>query len=88
MPAAPGYAPWGHPPQAPVGAPPGLQAMYDRQAPSPPHRPSPHRFARSRRTQLRPWMLVLGALIMALLAFAVTRACIHSATNRPVPAVK
>jgi hypothetical protein len=28
-------------------------------------------------------MLILGALVMALLAFAVTRACIHSATNRP-----
>jgi hypothetical protein len=33
-------------------------------------------------------MLVLGARIMALLAFAVTRACIHSATSRSVPALK
>jgi serine/threonine-protein kinase len=92
MPGAPmpgaGYAPWGRPPQAPVGPSPAVQAMYDRRAPSPPHRPSPQRFAPSRRPQLRPWMLVLGALIMALLAFAVTRACIHSATSRPVPALK
>ena len=35
-----------------------------------------------RRTPLRPWLLVIGALIMALLAFAVTRACIHTATGR------
>jgi eukaryotic-like serine/threonine-protein kinase len=90
-PPAPGNYPWGHPPQAPPGASPGVQAMYERHPPSPPHRasvPSPRQFARSRRTQLRPWMLVLGALIMALLAFAVTRACIHSATSRPAPAVK
>jgi hypothetical protein len=85
----PGYRPWGLPPQGPVGPPPGMQAMYDRHPPDPQHRPSsvpsPRRFARSRRMQLRPWMLVLGALIMALLAFAVTRACIHRATSRPVP---
>jgi hypothetical protein len=30
-------------------------------------------------------MLIIGALVVALLAFAVTRACIHSAT-RPAPA--
>jgi hypothetical protein len=28
-------------------------------------------------------MLVIGALVMAVLAFAVTRACINSATSRP-----
>jgi serine/threonine protein kinase len=85
------YGGWGLPPQAPVGASPAMQAMYERHPPSPPYRPSapsPQRFARSRRTPLRPWMLVIGALIMALLAFAVTRACIHTAANRPVPAVK
>lgn len=87
MPGA-GYAPWARLPQAPIGASPAVQPMYDRRAPSPPHRPSPQRFAPSRRRQLQPWMLVLGALVMALLAFAVTRACIHSATSRPVPAVK
>ncbi len=36
-----------------------------------------------RRRPLRPWMLLLGALIMALLAFAITRACINSAANHP-----
>jgi hypothetical protein len=33
-------------------------------------------------------MLVIGALIMALLAFAVTRACIHTAAGRPTPDAK
>jgi serine/threonine-protein kinase len=77
------YAGWGLPAQMPLGASPAVQAMYDRQ---PPHRPStapPRRFGRHRRTPLRPWMLVIGALIMALLAFAVTRACIHTATSKP-----
>jgi hypothetical protein len=87
------YQPWGPAPQAPVGAPPAMQSMYDRRPPGPVRRPSvssvssPHRFGRSR-ASLRPWMLVLGALIMALLAFAVTRACIHTATRPAAPAVK
>jgi hypothetical protein len=38
---------------------------------------------RARRRPLQPWLLVVGALVMALLAFAVTRACIHSATTKP-----
>jgi serine/threonine-protein kinase len=77
------YAGWGLQAQMPLGASPAVQAMYDRQ---PPHRPStasPHRFGRHRRTPLRPWMLAIGALIMALLAFVVTRACIHSAPSKP-----
>jgi serine/threonine-protein kinase len=85
-----GYRPWGPAPQGPVGGSPGVQAMYDRRPPGPARRPSvssPQRFSRSRRS-LRPWMLVLGALIMALLAFAVTRACIHTATRPAAPAVK
>jgi hypothetical protein len=28
-------------------------------------------------------MLMIGAVLMAGLAFAVTRACIHSASNKP-----
>jgi hypothetical protein len=28
-------------------------------------------------------MLVLGAFVMALLAFAITRACIHTTANKP-----
>jgi hypothetical protein len=64
--------------------------------PPPPMRPipRPHRqraggrasvTALSRRKPLKPWVLTVGALLMALLAFAVTRACIHTAT-RPAPA--
>jgi hypothetical protein len=86
-----GYGNWGLPQQMPAGASPAVQAMYDRRPPNPPHRAgsaSPQRFGRVRRTPLRPWMLVIGALIMALLAFAVTRACIHTATSRPVPAAR
>jgi hypothetical protein len=33
-------------------------------------------------------MLVIGALLMAGLAFAVTRACIHNATSRSVTDAK
>ena len=78
----PGYGTWGLPAQPPIGASPAVHAMYDRR---PPQRPSSsaQRFGRARRTPLQPWILVIGALIMALLAFAVTRACIHTATSRP-----
>ena len=72
------YPGWGMP-MKPMGAPsPALQAMYDRPLAQ---RPAIH--ARPRRTALRPWMLVIGALVMAILAFAVTRACIHTATRPP-----
>jgi hypothetical protein len=33
-------------------------------------------------------MLVIGALMMAFLAFAVTRACIHTATVKPAAETK
>jgi hypothetical protein len=74
------HAGWG-PPQLSVGASPAMQAMYDR---APPYRQpgAPARRFPRRKTPLKPWMLVIGALIMALLAFAVTRACIHTATSR------
>ena len=72
--------PWGPPAQPPLASP-AVHAMYDRRPPQrPPTASSP--FRRSRRAQLRPAILVIGALIMALLAFAVTRACIHTATSR------
>ncbi|HEX4416928.1 MAG TPA: protein kinase [Kofleriaceae bacterium] len=51
--------------------------LYERQVPQ---RPSVAAMSRPRRT-LKPWMLVIGALVMALLAFAVTRAFIHTATK-------
>ena len=37
--------------------------------------------AQTRRTPLKPWVLIVGALIMALLAFAVTRAFIHTSSS-------
>jgi serine/threonine protein kinase len=50
--------------------------MYDR-APGPrPIAAAPQ--AAPRRTPLKPWVLIVGALIMALLAFVVTRAFIHT----------
>jgi hypothetical protein len=70
----PGYGGWGV--QQPDS--PAVQAMYDRQQPRQPA--AAPRF-KPRRPALKPWMLVIGALIMALLAFAVTRACIHTATR-------
>jgi len=86
LPPAPGaYGGWAGPPQVP-----SAQAMYDRRPPGPPHRPStsmPQRFGRSRRSQIQPWMLIIGALVVALLAFAVTRACLHTSV-RPAPAAR
>jgi serine/threonine-protein kinase len=80
---APGHvppAPFGsQPPPMFGGPPPGPQAPYGQPQPYPtwqrpqepmypPHLPP--------RTGLQPWMLVVGAVVMALLAFAVTRAFI------------
>jgi serine/threonine-protein kinase len=76
VPPAPG---WPIPGQPPVGVPPAMQALYERR----PRHGSQVRLRR-RRSSVQPWMLVIGALIMALLAFAVTRACIHTAT-RAIP---
>ncbi|HEY1556102.1 MAG TPA: hypothetical protein VGF94_14790, partial [Kofleriaceae bacterium] len=35
-------------------------------------------FGQARKSPLRPWMLVVGALVMAALAFAITRLFIRS----------
>jgi hypothetical protein len=78
VPPAPG---WPIPAPSPAGASSALQAMYGRR----PRPGSQVQHFRRRRSSVQPWMLVIGALIMALLAFAVTRACIHTATSRPVP---
>jgi hypothetical protein len=64
--------------------------MPPQAEPSPAHeRPAarragpPRAQTRSRRAPpLSPWIL-LGAIVMALLAFTITRACLHSAANRP-----
>jgi serine/threonine-protein kinase len=87
------YPNWGMPqmpqmPQMPMDSgSPALQAMYER--------PMVQRTAsqgtggpRPRRTALQPWMLVIGALVMALLAFGVTRACLHTATSKPATETK
>jgi hypothetical protein len=66
-PGLPMQGPMPFPPQGMSG--PGLPWTGPPQAPMySPHPP--------RRAGLQPWMLVVGALVMALLAFAVTRAFI------------
>jgi serine/threonine-protein kinase len=73
------YPNWGMP-QMPMGAAsPALQGMHERPVMQRPMQGSGA--PRPRRTALQPWMLVIGALVMAVLAFAVTRACIHTATR-------
>ena len=80
------YPNWGRPPQLPMGGP--GQAMYERpMMPRPATQPVPGP-GKSRRTPVKPWMLIIGALMMALLAFAVTRACIHTATTKPAAEAK
>lgn len=74
-----GYPTWGGvQPQLPGrGASPTAQDLYER--PVLPQRSStPHvaGFGPARRPALQPWMLVVGALLMAALAFAITRAFI------------
>jgi hypothetical protein len=58
------YGMWGGPP------PQHQQPMQQRHS-APPTSPGPNR-----KTALQPWMLVVGALVMAALAFAITRAFI------------
>ncbi|HEY0192776.1 MAG TPA: protein kinase [Kofleriaceae bacterium] len=84
QPPMPGYGSWGAPPQR---RPPDL---YDRQQPQPQQpmqRPSAVALGKPRR-MLQPWMLVIGALVMALLAFAITRAFIHAPPAKPPAAAK
>jgi serine/threonine-protein kinase len=71
------YPNWGvqsqHPPRA---ATPTAQDMYDRPV-YPPNRSSAPQvagFNRQKKPAIKPWILVIGALIMAGLAFAITRA--------------
>jgi serine/threonine protein kinase len=73
--------PWGTAAPVPVETASPGQAAYDRPAA---HRVSPPKAKRRkhRAPPLSPWILV-GALMMALLAFTVTRACMNSAANRP-----
>jgi serine/threonine-protein kinase len=77
------YASWNRPLPRPLTSAPLPSATYRQ--PGVQRQPPPVQGGtRHKRTPLRPWMLVIGAFIMALLAFTVTRACIHTAA-RPAP---
>ncbi len=70
----PGY-PWGPPPSPQRGASPTAQDLYDQRPVYPQRGSVPVMGFQHRRKQaLKPWMLVVGALVMAALAFVVTRA--------------
>lgn len=58
------YGMWGGPPQQ-------QQQPMQHHHSAPPTSPGPNR-----KSALQPWMLVVGALVMAVLAFAITRAFI------------
>ncbi|HEU0037625.1 MAG TPA: serine/threonine-protein kinase [Kofleriaceae bacterium] len=78
MPMQNQYPNWGvHPQLPPRGASPTAQDMYERPV-YPQNRSSTPQVAGfqgpPKRLVLKPWMLVIGALIMAGLAFAITRA--------------
>jgi hypothetical protein len=75
QPGMPGYQGWNGPPQQPPHGPSPSMEMFDprpvyAQRPSMPGMGFPPR----RRQALKPWMLVVGALVMAALAFVITRA--------------
>jgi serine/threonine-protein kinase len=77
------YGTWGVQSQLPPrGASPTAPEMYDNRPGYPPAQPAPQRpsvpsvagFGRPKAPTLKPWMLIVGALLMAVLAFAITRA--------------
>ena len=47
--------------------------MYPNRGPAMPHMPQVAGFGRPKKQALQPWMLVVGAIVMAALAFAITR---------------
>jgi serine/threonine protein kinase len=77
-----GYPAWGVQPQLPPrGASPTTQDVYDQQRPVYPQRPSVPvmGFEKPKReASIKSWVLIVGALIMAGLAFAITRALLAS----------
>jgi hypothetical protein len=61
----------------PRDATPTTQDAYDRPVyPQRPSMPQVAGFQRQRKSGLHPWILIVGALVMAALAFAITRAFI------------
>ena len=78
----PAYAPAPYaPPQPQMWTP----QQYPPQQRPPTQAPPPQ--TQQRRPFVQPWMLIVGALIMAALAFGVTRACIGASTKPAAPAV-
>jgi hypothetical protein len=72
--AAPGWAPGVISQRPPRDATPTAQDAYDR--PLYPVRPSVPQvagFGPARKSAFRPWMLLIGALVMAIVAFLITR---------------
>src|SRR5258705_10839539 len=70
---------WGPPiaSRAPRDATPTAQDAFDQPVfPNRPSGPQVAGFNRPRKQGIKPWVLVVGALIMAALAFAITRAFI------------
>jgi hypothetical protein len=82
-PPAASYPAWGAPapiaPQRPTrDATPTARDAFDRpMAPNRPSMPQVAGFGTQKKKGLAPWMLIVGALVMAALAFAITRAFIH-----------
>jgi len=76
----PGYPMNVAPQLAPRGGSPTVVDQYDRpgygQPPQRPSMPQVAGFGKPKKATLKPWMLVIGALIVAGLAFAITRAFI------------
>jgi serine/threonine-protein kinase len=79
------YPAWGMPPQHPMGraaplgqAAPALPAAYARPVVQRSVTGPAPGVGTPRRPPLTPWILVIGAIVMAFLAFAVTRAFIHA----------
>ena len=66
------YPGWGARPMPPA---PGNGRAPDQRPPTAASHGAP------RKAPLKPWVLIIGALLMALLAFAVTRAFIHTAAT-------
>jgi serine/threonine-protein kinase len=81
-PPAASYPAWGAPaaiaPQRPArDATPTARDSFDRPVVNRPSMPQVAGFGTQKKKGLAPWMLIVGALVMAALAFAITRAFIH-----------
>jgi hypothetical protein len=74
-------------PQMPRVQPPYAPQLWTPQPPYPPQQRMPTQAPpQARQPFVQPWMLIVGALLMAALAFGVTRACIGSSAKPATPA--